>query len=231
MPHRKHAVCSSGVFGWSIIPYTRSFWGKYSKITFSLLYLAQMRAFPVIAAVGLVALSMYVRVYRRMARNFRSLAKYTVFRLGGYPNCVAYAVIDYRISRIGRPDKVVDFSCTVVCRRCTSEEFYQIRSSVDLAFSDYMEYERTETVVRNYFVNITGARVTSGGAETVPFSQLMIRVAGEYVKPSDLFNSDVRVHSVLMDMPRGAIDDAIREVFEENASWMIVPAGKKDEGE
>lgn len=191
--------------------------GKYSKIVTGLLYLAQMRAFPVIAAC-LVALSMYVRVYRRMLGCFRSL-KFAPFSMGGKPSCIAFCIVDYAISKIGRPDNVSCFSWTVYRHGCCGiDEFVRIRKHVYDEFKGFMD-EHAGHVVKGYFVRVIGIRVSNTAASTLPFQQLRLRVGGDYVCPRVLLAPGSLAKDLLVDYPRRIVADAVNEALLIDDDW------------
>ena len=184
-----------------------------------------MRAFPVIAAVGLVALSMYVRVYRRMARYFRS-RKFTSFRIGGQPSYSAYCIVDYAISRLGHAENASCFSWTVYSHGCDLDEFVRIRKKVYGDFKGFMD-EHEGHVVKGYFVRIIGIRVSPTAAYTIPFQTLRLRVGGDYVCPFNLLAPGSLAKDVLVDHPRRIVADAVNEALflGEGDWWKLLGAG------
>lgn len=190
------------------------FWRKYSKKESCLLYLAQMRAYPIIAAC-LVALSMYVRVYRRMARNFRS-RKFTPFNMGGEPSCIAFCIVDYAISRLGRSEKASCFSWTVYNHGCYGiDEFVRIRDKVYNDFKGVMD-EHEGHVVEGYFVRIIGIRVSNvstTATSTIPFQNLRLRVGSDYVCPYNLLAPGSLAKDVLVDHPKRIVADAVNKAL------------------
>ena len=169
-----------------------------------------MRAFPIIAAC-LVAISMYVRVYRRMARNFR-LRKFTSFRIGGQYSCSAFCIVDYAISRLGRPEDYSCFSWAVYSHGCDLDGFVRIRKKVYEDFKGFMD-EHEGHVVKGYFVRIVGIRVSPTAASTIPFQKLRLRVGGDYVCPFDLLVPGSLAKDVLVDYPRRIVADAVNKAL------------------
>ena len=182
-----------------------------------------MRAFPVIAAC-LVALSMYVRVYRRMLGCFRSL-KFTPSSMGGKPVCRAFCIVDYAISRLGRPEDASRFSCTVYSHVCGGiDEFVRIRKHVYDEFKDFMD-EHAGHVVKGYFVRIIGIRVSPNASSTLPFQKLRLRVGGDYVCPHVLLAPRSLAKDLLVDYPRRIVVDAVNEALLIDDCWNRLGAG------
>ena len=192
-----------------------------------MLYLAQMRAFPIIAAC-LVSLSMYVRVYRRMLGHFRSL-KFTPFSMGGKTLSIAFCIVDYAISRIGRSEKASCFSWTVYNHEYSGiDEFVRIRKNVYDDFKGLMD-EHAGHVVKGYFVRIVGIRVSPTAAtvaSTIPYQRLRLRVGGDYVCPYDLLAHGSLAKDVLVDYPRRIVADAVHEaLLIDDNFWSRLGAG------
>ena len=187
-----------------------------------------MRAFPIIAAC-LVALSMYVRVYRRMLGCFRSL-KFTTFSMGGTPSCIAFCIVDYAISRLGRSENASCFSWTVYNHGCCGiDEFVRIRKKVCDDFKGFMD-EHAGHVVKGYFVRIIGIRVSPTAAtvaSTIPYQRLRLRVGGDYVCPYDLLAHGSLAKAELVDYPRRIVADAVNEALfiDDDNFWSRLGAG------
>ncbi len=187
-----------------------------------------MRAYPIIAAC-LVALSMYVRVYRHKLGGFRSL-KFTPFSMGGKPSCIAFCIVDYAISRLGRPEKASCFSWTVYNHGCCGiDEFVRIRKNVYDDFKGFMD-EHEGHVVKGYFVRIVGIRVSptaASTASTIPYQKLRLRVGGDYVCPFGLLAPGSPAKYVLVDYPRRIVADAVNEalLIDDDHFWSRLGAG------
>ncbi len=172
-----------------------------------------MRYGPVILATGIAALSMYRRVYRRMLTSFRKMKKDTAFSLGGVRPYMAYAIIDYSITKAPFSE-TVNFSrvVTLYCgNKCSPEQINSIRASVRAHFESGKD--PIECTVQGYLVKVTGMRVTQSPLDAVQFYDLHIRVGNTFVKPCELMSETKQARDILLEKPRLIITAALTEVL------------------